>query len=647
MALYGYYNRFNKSKKYTKLLFLAGKGLQSAELNELQSYSEDAFKRFGDALFHDGDIISGCSCVVDSATGAVTAESGQIYLNGLIRDVSGAYFMIPTDCEVRIGIYFKENTITSLEDPELRDPAVGTRGYQEIGAARSQYQLTWGFQVVGGASQTEENGRFFSIQNVENGVIPQRPTVEVEQETIDAATARYDNDSNGSYAVRGFKATCVEANDLTQTYTISEGKAHVYGYEVELNHSTRKVFDNNIDFGEVYSDPYVFEPNAQGEMTIHLNYTPLAEIRSVDITAERTVTLTHGSYNGCLDPIPSQSVLQIISVRQNTTVFQQQSDFRLTQGQVDWTPNGNEPAPGSTYEVKYQYRTQITPTEVTDDGFKISGAVSNSMVLVSYTWKMPRYDVLTLDSHGNIRRIKGLAHPWSPVVPTIPSNQLSLAQIYQTWRSGEMPVVKNNAIQAILMSDIESMRNMISDLYYLVAQEQLKNDANASDPSAKKGVFVDPFFDDDMRDQGVSQTGAIVNKQLLLPIEFDPVDMGRDESVYLLPYELEPVVSQEHRTGWMKVNPYQAFDPIPATVTLNLRYDYWTEYRTVWTSPVYRQYASSWSGRTESTELVGTRTVTAQYMRRRTQNFSVTGFRAGERVSSIVFAGVDIVPQEA
>lgn len=67
-----YFNRFDSSKKYTRTLFLASRGLQSAELNEIQDYPNHAIKEIGDALFADGDVISGCTCVVDSETGAVT-----------------------------------------------------------------------------------------------------------------------------------------------------------------------------------------------------------------------------------------------------------------------------------------------------------------------------------------------------------------------------------------------------------------------------------------------------------------------------------------------------------------------------------------------------------------------------------------------
>ena len=205
-----------------------------------------------------------------------------------------------------------------------------------------------------------------------------------------------------------------------------------------------------------------------------------------------------------------------MQIKQGTTIYVKGTDYKLTSGQVDWSLSGSEPAPGSSYEIIYRHRTQVTPTNVTDTGFTISGAVDGSMVLVSYTWKMPRYDLITIDAEGIVRRIKGLAHPWTPTVPKAPTGQLVLAQIYQNW-SSEKPKVTNNAIRVVQMSDIESMKNMILDLYYLIAQLQLKNDANASDPTAKKGVFVDPFFDDDMRDQGIEQTAAIVDNKLVLP----------------------------------------------------------------------------------------------------------------------------------
>ena len=593
MELKDYYNRFNVGKKYTKSLFRAGTSLQSAELNEVQDYATDALKRLGDALFADGDVISGCTCVVDNQTGATTLEAGKIYLNGMIRDVHEGSFTIPTTTSVRIGIYYKEKTITELEDPELRDPAVGTPGYQEIGAARLQYTTEWGFLIEGEVSD-DNRGNFYPIYNIENGVLVQK-ALAPQLDSVSTALARYDDESNGSYVVDGMNVTCLSADSDKQIFSINKGKAHVNGYEIELSHALRSAFDNDPDIQRVESDPYVFEPDSFGKMQINLNYTPLKEVEIIDITAEKTVNLTHGSYSGALDPIPSSSVLEIMQIKQGSTTYQKGIDYKLTAGQVDWSPSGAEPAPGSSYEITYRHRTHVDPTDITDAGFKISGAVTGSMVLVTYTWKMPRYDLITIDSEGIVRRVKGLAHAWSPSVPSAPTGQLILAEVKQTWNQNSKPEIEDVAVRAVTMGDIEAMRNMIYDIYYLLAQERLKSNANASDPSTKKGVFVDPFYDDDMRDQGITQTGAIVNEKLRLPVTVTSSDHARDQEAYMLPYELEPVISQEFITGSMKINPYCAFDPIPSDLTVTLNVDRWTETVSQWLSPITNVYYSWYS----------------------------------------------------
>ena len=643
------YNRFDSAKKYTKALFRTTQHLQAAELNEIQDFAGYAIKEIGDALFKSGDVISGCVCVIDADTGAVTVEAGKIYLNGMVRNVHEGNFVIPTNVSVKIGVYFKERTITELEDPELRDPSIGTTNYQNPGAARLQYTMTWGYQLA----ETSENddselGEFYTVYNVENGVLVQK-ALAPQLDSVSSALARYDNESNGSYVVNGMEVTCLSTSDQdqTQTFSVNEGKAHVNGQEVGLPHSTRYVFDNEYDIQTVESDPYVFEPDGLGRMTINLNYTPLAEVLSVDVTAEKKVNITHGSYAGALDPIPSTAVLEIIQIKQGTVVYTKGTDYKLTAGQVDWSLSGAEPSPSSTYEITYRHRAQVTPTNVTDTSITISGAVDGSMVLVTYTWKMPRYDIITIDSEGIVRRIKGLAHPWTPVVPKAPSGQLILAQVYQNWAANTRPTVTNNAIRVVQMADIEAMKNMIMDLYYLIAQLELKNDVNANDPTAKKGVFVDPFFDDDMRDQGVEQTGAIIDEKLMLPITTEVHDFAEDQQVYMLPYELEPVISQELQTGSMRINPYDAFDPIPADLTITLNVDHWTEVQTQWLSTVTNVYYSTRSsGSSSSNQLVSKSTKNVEFMRQQTPRFTVDGLKPGETIQKVTFNGIEIEARE-
>ena len=647
MTTENFYNRFDSAKKYTKALFRSSQHLQAAELNEMQEYASHAIKEMGDALFKSGDVISGCTCVIDSDTGAVTVEAGKIYLNGLVREVHEGNLEIPTNVSVKIGVYFKERTITELEDPELRDPAVGTTNYQNPGAARLQYTTTWGYQLAETSENDSELGEFYTIYNVENGVLVQK-ALAPQLDSVSSALARYDDESNGSYVVKGMNVTCLSGDSEEQIFSINEGKAHVNGYEVGLDHSLRSVFPNEYDIQEVDSDPYIFEPDALGNMTIHLNYTPLAEVRTVDITAEKRVNLTHGSYSGALDPIPSTAVLEIIQIKQGNTIYVKGTDYKLTAGQVDWSLSSSEPAPGSSYEIIYRHRTQVTLTNITDTSFDISGAVDGTMVLVTYSWKMPRYDIITIDAEGIVRRIKGLAHPWTPVIPKAPNGQLILAQIYQNWTANTKPKVTNNAIRVVQMADIESMKNMIMNLYYLIAQEQLKNDANASDPTAKKGIFVDPFFDDDMRDQGIAQTGAIVDNKLMLPITTEVHDFAKDQQVYMLPYTLEAVISQELQTGSMKINPYNAFDPIPADLTITLNIDHWTEVQTQWLSAITNTYYSrGWGGSSSTNQLVSSSTKKIAYMRQQSSKFTVEGLKPGERISKIKFNGIEIAAKEA
>jgi hypothetical protein len=642
MTLQDYYNRFDPAKKYTKALFLSGRIMQSAEANEIQEYANYALKNIGDAIFKDGDVVKGCTCVIDNQTGAVTVEAGKVYLNGAVRDVHQGNFEIPVDVSVKIGVYFKEKTITALDDPELKDPAVGTRGYNEPGAARLQYQLTWGFVADDVAGQDPELGEFFTIYSVESGVLVQK-ALAPQMDSVSTALARYDNESNGSYLVRGMGVTCLSSSGTEQVFSINEGKAHVNGYEIELAHSLRTRFDNETDLQTVNSDPYLFEGDFENKMTIQLNYTPLAKVISVDATVQKVSNITHGSYNGALDPLPSTSIVDIVQVRQVGTVYVKNVDYKLTAGQVDWSPSGAEPAPGSSYEVTYRHMAKLTPSNVTDTGFTIAGAVDGTTVLVTYAWKMPRYDLITIDAEGIVRRVKGLAHQWAPAIPKAPTGQLVLAQVFQDWKTDAKPKVTNNAIRVVQMADIENLKNVVLDLFFLVSQLQLKNDANASDPSTKKGIFVDPFFDDDMRDQGIEQTGAIVDQCLMLPVRAEIYDLAKDEKVYMLPYVLEPIISQELQTGSMKVNPYCAFDPIPADVKITLNVDHWTEIETQWLSPITQCFLRIGRGGTVSSDqLISSEKRNAEFMRQLTQQVRIDGLKPGEVISEIKFDGISI-----
>ncbi|WP_245611573.1 DUF4815 domain-containing protein, partial [Wolbachia endosymbiont of Nomada ferruginata] len=516
-----------------------------------------------------------------------------------------------------------------------------------VGAARLKVSTIWGYQAENVSPTFSTDGEFYPIYNIENGVLIEH-SPPPQANIVTTVLARYDKEANGSYVVNGLEVMFLHKEEKgeegvkkgkKEIFVINEGKAHVDGYEIELPHSIRVSFDEDPDIKSVESEPHTFQPNSERVMELKVNDFPISEIKKVDITVQKTVTVTHGSYSGAIDPIPDSAVLEIIQIKQGDVIYENSIDYKLNAGNVDWSLPGKEPAPGSSYSITYRCRTHVSPEDISEEGCKVRGAVDNSLVLIDYTWKMPRFDLITIDAKGAIRRIKGIAHPWRPSVPKAPSGQLLLCYIHQTWKKGKKIKVVNNAIHAVPMNELEAMKKGINDLYALVAYERLRNDANSREPTTKKGVFVDPLFDDDMRDQGISQSVAIVNKELILPINVEIIDVERSKEPYLLPYKLEPVLEQLLQTKGEKINPYQAFDPVPAQITLNKNIDHWTEVKTNWKSPVTRVFNVK-----ETTELLSSASYEAEFMREAVQNFEIEGFEPNEKLKEVKFDGIVIQP---
>ena len=199
-----YYNLFDPAKRYSELLFRAGDGLQSRELNEIQTTLKHQLKSVADALLKDGDIVQGCFMSVDPQTGTVFMSEGRVYLAGAVRDVASSTFTIPTSGIVAIGVRLATSVVTELEDPTLREPAVGTRNYQEPGAGRIQETASWGWV---GPDNSSDGGtaQFYPVYTVENAILQNKTRPPV-FDGVTQMLARYDYDANGHYIVSGLGA---------------------------------------------------------------------------------------------------------------------------------------------------------------------------------------------------------------------------------------------------------------------------------------------------------------------------------------------------------------------------------------------------------------------------------------------------------
>lgn len=696
----GYYNRFDATKNYDEHLFRSGKVLQGAELNEVQSNLGHRVKTIADVLFKDGAIIRDAQILVDPQTGETTLGAGAIYLRGAVRGVAPANLLISVSGRVLVGIYLTDVVISELEDAALRDPAVGVRNYQEPGACRLQVNTAWGFEGDG------QEGEFYAVYEVIDGIVSSKePPPQID--AISNAIARYDRQSAGGYyMVNGLEvqrlADSVAGN---QVYSVAEGVARIDGKEVILQHAIYAAFAAEPDPKSVTLEPHIAQG---GTERIDTNHYPIIAVQQVSLIKEKTVTVTHGGYAGVSDALPDSPVVELVSVSQGATTYDigimtggslspSNAHCYLDDDKVNWSPSGSEPATGSTYSVTYRYVTTVSPTSPDDTGFTVTGAVAGSLIQVTYTWAMPRVDRLCLNTSGQVVFVEGASSPYTPRTPDVPPGLLSLATIQQWWDARTR--VAPDVVKVVPMNELNGMNRKIDSLFALMAEERLVINALASDPTAKKGIFADAFYDDDLRDQGLAQTAAIVGQLLTLGLDATVYSQSLDgpqvldarviveENLNVGP--TEEVVSQLLRTGTMLVNPYQAFSPLPAVAVLSPAVDFWTQVETDWKSPITRQLEENWTQlpgvsawlsqwnlnlvipwigrlgiqayfslerwlemhrivvtreirRSTEVEKLGTSYVDLQYLRPIEVQFALTGLAAGETITSVVFGGVPV-----
>ena len=305
-----YYDNFNASKNYEKILYRDGYTLQGAELNEAQSAAMHRLQGVADALFKDGDIIRDAGIIVDKETGEVRAQSGAVYLRGAVRGVPEATFTIPVAGTVAVGIRLTQRVVSELEDPALYNPAIGSRGEGEPGAWRLQVNAAWGFDGDNG------DGEFYVVYTVDDGELRAKeapPTLD----TFTQSIAKYDRDSTagGSYIVDGLTVLMAgDDADGHQVYTVSEGRARVNGYGVDMPTSRRLTYTAVPDLRRIDTEVHTADAAStqSGGQRITVAHPPLHDVEAVRITTRKTVSVVHGSYSGAADTLPDTSIVSSV-----------------------------------------------------------------------------------------------------------------------------------------------------------------------------------------------------------------------------------------------------------------------------------------------------------------------------------------------
>ncbi|EMD0638873.1 DUF4815 domain-containing protein [Salmonella enterica] len=700
----GYYNRSDvaEAKNYDKHVFIAGRILQSAEMNEIQDTAQRQLKAIADALFKDGDIVRDARCVVDENTGAATLESGAVYCGGQVRGIPARNFSIPLTGTVAIGVWLVTDVVTDADDATLLDPATGNRGFNEAGAYRLRVTPQWGTD-----QDNLANGEFSPVYYADDGKLrAKEPPPNLD--SVTQAIARYDVDSNGSnYIISGLRVTRLPDNGNKQVYSIASGRARVNGFGINLNAARRFEFDPDIDKKAVAHEDSAAEAPITGDAALHpaavvgqsvqrvtVAYPPIERIDDVTILKAGTLTMNR-SQTGATDAVPNTlgTVELVLSVKQGSKTFVDGTDFTYDNRRqlISWTElvndpslvQGNFPDRLSSYEVEIEAWNQVQSLAHDDISFYIApdavvppntgpnGTPSHVTVNAAYTYRLPRIDRIVLQENGVPNWIKGIAADVNPASPQVPGNLLSICQINQAWTStpGDT-TLQNDGVRMVSMSTLESMNTRLDNITDLIAQLNLVSDINVREAGKKDGLFVDPFMGDDQRDfdlQQYPQSLAITGGCLQLPIAATPLEPvpragnpgeGVTE-VISCDFTEEVVLGNTARTSPMKVNPYMAFAPFPAKVTLVPQIDRWVETKTAWTGAVTNYFTTTvyapWTigsvhgqtlvtNRTTDTEFLGSATAELEELRPITVNFTITGFRANEQLSKVLFDGIDVTP---
>jgi hypothetical protein len=626
------YDRTPDYPNWTRLIFREDRFAQAAELNEAQSLLEGRGRRVGNLIAKDGDRIFGAEIIVDVENNEVTLSHGHVYVRGDVREIDSATLEgVTMTGDVRIGVRIVRTIITDADQPNLRGLHPGTEAEGEGGAAREVESIAWGWSGDG------EPGELYPVYALKDGVvIDQTPPPSLSG--VNQAIAVYDRDANGHYVVRGCRVAALGKIGGSWHFAISEGVANINGFKRTRESALRHVQADEPDLRTITSEPQSFVGTSPN--TIKTNYGPINAIVTVLVEKEKTVSVTKGATNS-IDALPDSSVTTLVEVKQGGTTYVPTTSYVKSGDSVSWAPGGTEPAPGSTYTVKYRYLAVVTPDSSTTRDITVSGGFDGGQVFFSYSYKLPRIDLICLDSNGNSVYVKGVSAISRPKKPKAPATLLGLAWISNIWDAA--PLVEQIDVRSVTYEELWFYLRRLWTLTDLVALERLRSDIDNREPVAKKGVFVDPLVDDTFRDAGETQTAAIVEGYMRLAVVPTFIRPTMTAPV-MLNYTSEVLIRQDLVTACMKINPYQNFTPLPGELQIVPAVDFWTETATEWLSDETREFVGT-EDRTETiNRLEQERTQRLEFLRQISIAFTIRGFGAGEILSTLTFDGISVKP---
>lgn len=547
----GYFDRFDSVKGYKKLLFLSGKGLQAAELNELQDGIFNELKLIASHLIRSGSIISGGEINAITLT-TIQIKSGTIYADGFTYEAPTRTVPITGSGLELIGLALTEAVITENEDPLLREPDSSSPNYGQPGASRLKKSGAWKSQAE--LIATED---FFPIITLNNGqLVSTASSTDDQNNKINSLIGQYDNEVRGDYVLSGMKPQFSHIDGLSGNYivTVSSGVARVGGNKI-VNPSLRPInVPPLLDVRLVNSEPYTYA----GSAPYTLRYNPVATIIRVLGEKQSTITLTHG-VSGSADLVGSSytPLFLIVSVTQGATTYTAGADYQLSGDTIDWSLGGAEPLSGSTYSATVRYISTFYPSiDGSGNGVELTGSdvlVTGSTFYVTYEHYLRRIDRINVSPSGQYLVSKGTPGYSELDPPQKVTGYLSLGLVKLIKNVNPKPSFDTTV--NISLGDLATMRKEIADLQLNVASLALLENARSSDPTTtKRNLIVDPLYDYDLIDVGQVNTAIIIDRELRTNSTLSVGGVLPDHVT--LPFTNVQTMNQPHITTDKKINPY-------------------------------------------------------------------------------------------
>jgi hypothetical protein len=622
-----YYDRYNPSKLWDKILFLAGREIQTAELNELQSIFDNKLKSLNDVFFSDGVSIQGASIgIPDSYPGKLFITEGTVYIEGKISYTKGKEVLGDFTGKGIEWVYVdvSKRIITEFDDATLCDPAVGTYNYKMVGAHRGMIDLNF-------YSESTKPDLAIKYDFILNGSTLFERSLSPSDKTM-AMFGQRIYEINDDFLVSGGNITVQDnATDNTKyDITIGPYLAYLKGKRYCSKISQLATIDKPINtFDKQDITSVITSIGSRSPLTnniFELNFDYVKEVSVCSYPVRKSIQVLHG-VSGGLDLLNiTGSIAKVYSISKNSITYVETTDYKVSYDDrgIDWSPFGAEPTVGQYYTVDIAYYKTYTlvngiydqtkyiieypnsPTNwkvcyivITDPDYY--GGDSSFVINPEYTVYKGRIDAVTLDKNfGIVKIIMGESVVKDPKPnPKVSINDFILFEIKPNtghYYNAKLYERLDKRVFGSSQEKISKLKKQMDEVQTNLMYTQLNKDAlTMSAVGNLCGVFTDQFTNMDTSNIGYTGDNPLfpepfsagfdnssltahvdTNKDNKDPLTQNYSQLYYNENVYTIPYTSVLYDSQLLATTFISVQPY-AIPRTGAQISVKPNTDIWID----------------------------------------------------------------------